>query len=217
MRLSEAEWISARLAELPHARCSPVLNLGSSTAEFRERRQPHIDRLIFAPLRAAGVPVIHADLKRAAGVDIAGDVLLPQVQDELRRRRPKVVLSSNLLEHVHDRDAFARAMVSLLEPGGLVIVTVPHSYPFHADPIDTGFRPTPDELAGLFPTMRRLRGEIVEDVTYAHDLWRRGPRRALRSLLGALRLRGDVARAQRDSLRWLARPFSTSCVVLEAR
>lgn len=213
MRVTEARWIASRLAELSPEQCSPVLNLGSSTAEFRERRQPHIDELVFAPLRAAGITVIHADLKDAPGVDIAGDVLDPAVQQKLLMRTPRVVLSSNLLEHVTDRPTFARAMMALTPPGGRLIVTVPRSYPFHADPIDTGFRPSPDELAALFAQLRLTRGDIVADTTYAGELVRRGPRRALKALLGAVRP-GRVGRSYRDSLRWLHRPFTTTCIVL---
>jgi hypothetical protein len=216
MRQSEARWIADRLAEQPVERLSPFLNVGSQTAEYRERKQPHIDRWIFAPLRERGVEIIHADLKSAPGVDIAGDITAPEVQQLVRARRPRAALSSNLLEHLRDPDTFARVLTSLVEPGGLVLVTVPRSYPYHADPIDTGFRPTPDQLAALFVGARLQRGEVVEDCTYAQELRRGGLRKTARSLVGALRPRGEVGRAQRDKLRWLFRPFTTSCVLLEA-
>lgn len=214
MRPSESRWIAAQLAALPVASISPFLNIGSSTAEFRERKQPHIDREIFSPLRTRGVQVVHMDLKEAPGVDIAGDLGDPDVQARLRELQPKVVLSSNLLEHVREPEVFARVMRSLLAPGGFVLVTVPRSYPYHADPIDTGFRPTPEELAALFPDTRLVTGEVVADSTYGQELWRRGPRRAARALLGALKPGGDAAKNRRDSLKWLVRPFTTSCVVL---
>ncbi|MBA3538037.1 MAG: methyltransferase domain-containing protein [Deltaproteobacteria bacterium] len=219
MRVAEARWIADQLATRSPESISPFLNIGSSTAEFREVKQPHIDRLIFAPLRAAGVEVIHADLKHAPGIDIAGDLMDPAVQSQLRARRPRAVLSSNLLEHVHEPERFARVIGSLLEPGGLALVTVPRSYPYHADPIDTGFRPTPDELARLFPSSTLVRGDVVVDSTYGQELaalGRAGIRKGVRTMLGALRPRGDSARAQRDRLRWLFRPFTTSCIVLRA-
>jgi len=214
MRPTEAAWIANQLAALPVASISPLLNIGSSTAEFRERKQPHIDREIFAPLRAKGVEIIHADLKTAPGVDIAGDLGDPAIQARLRERAPKVALSSNLLEHVREPAQFARVMRSLVGPGGFVVVTVPRSYPFHADPIDTGFRPSPEEIAALFPDTRLVRGEVVTDSTYGQELWRKGPRNAARALLGALRPTGDAGKNRRDSLKWLVRPFTTSCVVL---
>jgi hypothetical protein len=36
-----------------------MLNVGSQTAEFRERGQPWIDRHLFAPLRAAHRQVVY--------------------------------------------------------------------------------------------------------------------------------------------------------------
>lgn len=217
MRPAEARWLAGALLGRPRAEVSPLVNLGSSTAEFRERRQPHIDRELFAPLRAAGVEVIHADLKDAPGVDVAGDLFDPAVQARLRARGPRAILTSNLLEHVRGPATFAAAMRALVGPGALIVATVPRSYPYHADPIDTGYRPSPAELAALFPEAVLERGEEVVDATYLDDLRRWGPRRAARALLGALAPRGEAGRARRDALRWLARPFTTSCVVLRAR
>jgi hypothetical protein len=218
MRVAEARWIADQLLALPRDQISPLLNIGSSTREFREVRQPHIERLIFAPLRAAGVDVIHTDLKAHPGVDVAGDLLEPGVQARLRALRPRAALSSNLLEHVTAPETFARVMSSLIGPGGTLLVTVPRSYPYHADPIDTGFRPTPQDLAALFPDCSLQRGDVVEDTTYGQELVGRGTAgvwKGVRDLVAAVRRRGEVARAYRDRLRWMFRPFSTTCVVLQ--
>jgi hypothetical protein len=217
VRPSEARWIADALAAFPQAQISPFINIGSSTAEFRTSRQPHIDALIFAPMRKAGVDVIHTDLKAQPGVDVAGDLADPAVRDQVKARAPRAALSSNLLEHVPDPAAFARMIESLVEPGGLLVVTVPRSYPYHADPIDNGFRPTPEELARLFPGCTLVRGDVVADTSYGQEILgqgRAGLKKGLRNLVGALRPRGEVARAQRDRLRWLFRPFTTTCVVL---
>jgi hypothetical protein len=215
MRPTEARWIAGRIAALGSA-CSPLLNVGSSTAEFRRTRQPHIETLVFEPLRSSGVEVVHTDIKLGEGVDIAGDVMDEHVRQQIRAARPRAVLCSNLLEHVPQREALASAIRELVEPGGYLIVTVPRSYPFHADPIDTGFRPSPGELAALFPRTSLVEGEVVKDTTYARELVSQPLRKSIRSLLGAMRPTGDAARSQRDRLRWLFREFSTSCVVLRA-
>jgi len=220
MRPTEARWIAAQLLELDPKAISPLVNIGSSTREFREVRQPHIEREIFAPLRARGVDVIHTDLKAQDGVDIAGDLFDPAVQAALHARTPRSALTSNLLEHVTKPAELAAAIGALVEPGGILIATVPRSYPYHADPIDTGFRPSPAELAALFPSFDLLRGEEVADATYAHDLLGHGLAglaKGARDLLAAVRRRGDIARAYRDRLRWLTRPFTTTCVVLRRR
>jgi hypothetical protein len=215
MRTSEAEWIAAQLARLPPADISPLVNLGSSTAEFRERKQPHIDRLIFKPLAAAGVRAIHSDLKEAPGVEIAGDMLDPTVRARLRAAKPKAVLSSNLLEHVHGPERFAAAMTDLVPVGGYLFITAPRSYPYHADPIDTGFRPTPAELAALFPNCTMVWGDVVEDVSFGHELRAKGPLAIVRAALGVLDPRREIGRARRDRVRWLFRPFSATCVVMQ--
>src|SRR4051812_24687708 len=143
---------AARLREILLAQraVSPLLNLGSSTRAFREVAKPHIQDELFGPLAAAGVQVFHCDLKQADGVDLAGDILDAEVRAGLRSRGFKSVLCANLLEHVRDRAAVAAACEEVAGPGGLVLATVPSSYPYHADPIDTLYRPSPAALAALF-------------------------------------------------------------------
>src|SRR5262245_58429456 len=70
MRPSEAKYIAEILGHLPNDAVGPCLNVGSSTRHFREVEQPHVDRLVFAPLAQRGIEVTHADLKPAEGVDI---------------------------------------------------------------------------------------------------------------------------------------------------
>src|SRR5581483_3183181 len=99
----------------------------------------------------------------------------------------------------------------------LPILTVPRSYPYHADPIDTGFRPSPSEHAALLPGFTLVHREVIDDETYARELFGHGLaglEEGARGLSAALRRRGEIARAYRDRLRWLFRPFSTTCVVL---
>lgn len=167
---------AARLREilLGQRAVSPLLNLGSSTREFRETAKPHIYEELFAPLAAAGVRVFHSDLKQADGVDLAGDILDPAVMADLRARNFKCLLCSNLLEHVRDRDAVAAACEEIVGPGGLILATVPSSFPYHADPIDTGYRPAPVDLAALFRMSETILAEEVTGRNYAEDLKVRG-------------------------------------------
>ena len=219
MRVSEAAWIASALADIPVAARGPLLNVGSSTAAFREKKQPHIDHLVFAPLRAAGVEVVHTDLKPEIGVDVAGDLREPTLQAALRARAAGVVLCSNMLEHVADPPGLARILRSLVSAGHLV-VTVPHSYPYHPDPIDTGYRPTPSEIGALFPDCEVIRAEIVEDTTLLGEFIQSGTSglvSAARLMCGALRPIALNGRIHRGRLPWLVRRFSASCVVLRTR
>lgn len=220
MRQAEARWIGATLARLPLCDRGPLVNIGSSTREFREVKQPHIDHLVFAPLRAAGLAVIHTDLKMGDGIDVPGDLRDESVQSRLRAASPRVVLCSNVLEHVVHPHQVASIIESLLPRGGHAIITVPRSYPYHPDPIDTGFRPTPPELMSLFPSCSLVEGVVVEDRSFGHEIvrgGRAGLSKGTRTILGALRVGNEVARAQRDKLRWLLRPFSTTCILIRAQ
>jgi hypothetical protein len=164
----EASWLGARLASLPDEQIFPLLNIGSSTGRFRSVTQPHIDKEIFARLAERGGAVQHVDIKRAPGVDIVGDLHDPAFSDWLRSSvAPRAILVSNLLEHVYDPAAVARVVTAIAPPGGLIIVSGPHAYPYHPDPIDTRFRPSLEEVHALFPGTRLLEGEIVRS-----QVWR---------------------------------------------
>ena len=64
---------------------------------------------------------------------------------------PDAILCCNIFEHVEDRARFASICHDALRPGGYLVVSVPYSYPYHTDPIDTYLRPTPEEIAAMFP------------------------------------------------------------------
>jgi SAM-dependent methyltransferase len=218
----QAEAIRLRRILLDLQGISPLLNLGSSTGHFREVTQPHIERELFAPLRAAGVQVVHCDLKEDEGVDFAGDILDPDVIRRLKTGGFKCILLSNLLEHVRDREAVAVACEEIVGPGGFILATVPSSYPFHADPIDTYYRPSPAELAKTFGRSELLIGEEVEEPTYAEELRARGISvggELLRTVLWALiffvRPRSAVARLHRWF--WYARPRRVAIALLAVR
>ena len=155
------------MAAVPDDALFPLLNVGSSTLEFRARTQPYIDDNIFAPLRARGGKVYHLDLKRAPGVDIVGDLSDLAVLDKIRNLRIRAVIMSNLLEHVSDRKQLCDAVLSILPPGGYIFATGPQSYPYHPDPIDTMFRPTIAEIhAHLVPST------IVESAIIDSGNWK---------------------------------------------
>ncbi|MBX9591015.1 MAG: class I SAM-dependent methyltransferase [Hyphomonadaceae bacterium] len=150
MMYCDAEWLAAVLARYRTEELSPILNLGSSTRHFRQVEQPHVDALIFKPLEARGVKVVHSDLKASDGVDIAGDIFDDATLAAMQATHPKAVICTHMFEHVVNRDELRRRLLSMLPPGGLFFVTVPSSYHEHNDPIDTMYRPTPAELAAMF-------------------------------------------------------------------
>jgi SAM-dependent methyltransferase len=166
MMRCDAEWLGRKLSETSAEELSPVLNLGSSTHHFRTVEQPYIHALVFAPLAARGVKVVHSDLKSAEGVDISGDIFDDADFARLRTVGARTVICTHMFEHVRDRDALKRRLLDLLPEGGRFFVTVPSSYHEHNDPIDTMYRPSPDELAAMFEGHEILERRELEGETY---------------------------------------------------
>ena len=218
----EAEAIRLREILLRQSDISPLLNLGSSTRAFREKAKPHVERELFGPLRAVGIEVVHSDLKQADGVDVAGDILDPIVRARLKARGFKALLIANMLEHVADRAAVAAACEEIVGPGGLILATVPASFPYHGDPIDTGYRPRPEELAASFPGCETVLADEVRGRTYREEIaarsssvWRELARTAGYGLIGFARPKSFRARLSR--WRWYRRPYVVSLALLRVR
>jgi hypothetical protein len=167
MQWVEARWIREQLARLSDEQLFPLVDIGSSTRTFRTAVQPYIDAEVFAPLRARGGPIWHVDRKADEGVDFSGDVLEASFRERLRGLAPRTITAFNLIMHVLDPHAFARALVELVPPGGWLVVTGPVRLPRTPDPIDNGFRATPEEAAALFPGL-----EVVASATLDAGNWR---------------------------------------------
>ena len=215
----DSEAVRLREILLAQGTVTPLLNLGSSTRKFREVTQPHIDAELFRPLEEAGVTVVHSDLKQADGVDLAGDILDPAVMSDLKSRGFRCVLISNLLEHVRNREAVAAACEEIVGTGGLILATVPSSFPFHADPIDTYYRPSPPELAALFKRSRVLLNEELITRTYRDDwkargsvFWKELAKTVGWSLISFARPKSFASRAHR--WLWYSRPYRVSIALL---
>lgn len=221
MRPSEAVWIGKALASIDASSLDPVVELGSSTSEFRTVVQPHIDREIHAPLRERGIRIITTDLKEAPGVDISGDIYDRDIRDSIKAVAPRCVLGCNILEHVEDRGHFAAICDELVAPGGYLIVTGPHEYPYHADPIDTMYRPTVEQVHALFPAYELVKGEIITDNSFGQDLlrkvgWRGLPLFFAQLIAADIVVYGGVERWKQRNHRlfWLFRPYKQYAVLL---
>jgi hypothetical protein len=93
---------------------------------------------------------------------------------------------------------------------------VPYSYPYHADPIDTLYRPNPEELCACFPSYEVLEARTIESESYGDEFIAGGPARMARKLLRMffpfVRPRRWLSHAHR--MLWLFRRYSLSAVVL---
>jgi SAM-dependent methyltransferase len=165
--VEEAKWIESTLAERRLAPGTTVLDIGSSTEDFRTEVQPHIDRHVLAPLRASGAEIVHVDAKSGEGIDVVCDITDPAVDlVEQVGARYGLVLCCNMLEHVVDRPRTVAQVTAAVAPSGALVLTVPGRYRFHEDPIDTMFRPSPQELVELVgevaPQFRPIKAESVQ-------------------------------------------------------
>jgi hypothetical protein len=217
MLSNEAKWVGRVLTGLP-ADAFPLLNVGSQTRWFREVDQPSIEQHLFGPLRRAGRTVVHTDLREGEGIDVSGDLM-----DAAFRRRlvedygVRSVLCCNVLEHVSDPVLIAATLAEVVERrGGHLVVSVPRSFPYHPDPIDTMFRPAPADLNRLVEPLVPVSVTTVRSgslVGYSvgrllHD------RNSAATNLRASTAAHETGRAPReltDLLPWVVRPFVVTC------
>lgn len=179
MFVVEAMWLAEKIAAIPDGSIGPVLNIGSGNLAQRTVRYPEANSLLWGPLAERDVPVLHCDIKDEPGVDIVADLTTSTGRDKIAAVSPGLILCNSLYEHLRDPRPVADAITASLRPGGQLLVTVPHSYPYHADPIDTMFRPSPDVLAEMHPGLEVLDAKLLEASTWRFALGLR-PRRIFR-------------------------------------
>jgi SAM-dependent methyltransferase len=218
MRPEEADTLTRWVRELGLKPGSVCLNLGSSTKEFREHGQPHVAGRFIRPLESDGIRFVHCDMKEADGVDEVGDILDPDFRSRLRRYDAALLVCSNLLEHLTEPELFAKACADLVKDGGYGLFSVPLSYPYHPDPIDTMLRLTPAELAAMMPEWAVVRSAEIEAGNYWRDLrdsgegWSRLVRQIGRVALPFYR--PSRWRENASRLSWLMRKYRVSIVLL---
>lgn len=218
MRPEEADTLTRWVRDLRLEPGSVCLNIGSSTREFRENAQPHITRRFIEPLEKDGIRFIHCDMKDADGVDEVGDILDADFRHRLKRHGAVLLVCSNLLEHLSQPKLFVRACSDLVREGGYGIFSVPLSYPYHPDPIDTMLRLTPDQLAAMVPGWSVVRSGEIEAGSYWRDLRASGDAisRVVRQMARVLMpfYRPHQWRANASRLSWLLRTYRVSIVLL---
>lgn len=119
----------------------PILDLGSSTADFRAR-----PKLPYDLGTILGVRVLSVDAKAAAGVDIVADA--HQLTSAIPADSVNAVICTSLFEHVRRPWIVVRQIASVLRPGGTCVLSAPWVYPEHRDPIDC-YRFSVDGLRAL--------------------------------------------------------------------
>jgi SAM-dependent methyltransferase len=213
---AEAAWLARELERLPVAALSPLLNVGSGHGELTAD-QPWIHGVVYEPLERRGVRVLHHELEPAPGVDVVGDLRDPAFLAGLEKLEIRSVMCCNVLEHVPDRAAVATTIERIIAPGGYAVVSVPRRYPYHPGPIDTLFRPSPDELRRLFPALAEIQAEEIRCESLA-GYWLASPNKRTALVRGfrSFTHRSDDAAASsfRKSVRMLLGSTAVSAVIL---
>ncbi|GLU54920.1 hypothetical protein Dfri01_43810 [Dyadobacter frigoris] len=161
---NESQWISSTIKGNFTNKKMSILNVGSSTLEFRTEIQPYVNEVIFKPLINSGFSVTHLDMKQDVGVDIVGDLTNNEFRNSLKSKKYEIILCANLLEHLENPKNLCTLLYELLDNNGFILVTVPYIYPYHEDPLDTMFRPKPYEIKELFPNnMKIIAQDIVKE------------------------------------------------------
>jgi hypothetical protein len=217
MRTGEEDWISKTLAGWPPDQLTPCLNIGCG------HLGPWKDQGFFLDFKRRGVTIIHFDRTAFPGVDIAGDLFNPACQQRLKALAPRSALLTNVLEHLPKEVlSLVPAIVhDVLADGAILIVTVPRSFPYHADPIDTLYRPTPAELAQLFEPagFDVVASEVIRFDSFLADLRSGGAKNWwhwIFRLLKPFRRWHKWLNAAHSAL-WLFRPYEESLIVLRRR
>jgi len=223
MLIEEAKWLSRQISQVEGDRLFPMLNVGSQTEQFRMVDQPWIHEIIFGPLQERGVQVKHLDLQAGQGVDIVGDLSESKFLAEVKEMSFGSVFCSNLLEHVVNREEIARLLTEVVPSGGFIILSVPYKFPYHPDPIDTMFRPSPEELATLFPNTSVWKKEVVccgTLFTYVLQKLTRDPAHTIRRIFAHRKAKKPSSDTQgggqfRSLIPWLNRTFEVTCLILQ--
>src|SRR5260370_40592396 len=120
MNILESEWLGQRLASLSSDELFPMLNVGSSTEDYRTVEQPWIDANIFAPLRKRGGKIIHLDMKEARAVDVVGDLLDPKFLDRLGPIPGRSVMAPRLFQYMTKRQERIDVLLKIGQPGAYI-------------------------------------------------------------------------------------------------
>jgi len=130
------------------------LDIGSESIEYRTKYQPW-NQEFYDYLKSRGIQVKTMDMDKHANPDYLHDITNP-IDGHF-----DLVIATHLLEHVPilSLGKVAENIEQLVNKNGLLMVSIPQIYPYHAMPIDNGWRPIPKELVKIF------HGEVLATAT----------------------------------------------------
>ena len=226
MKVEESIWIAEHIFKYANPGAK-LLNIGSSTLDFRSIIQPHIEANIFSKLKMRGIATVHTDIQNAKGVDLVGDLLDEEFIKILEKEKFDFILCSNLLEHLEEINPICHIIERILKKNGFAIITVPYNYPYHLDPIDNMFRPNVKELSSKLTNLKLVQGEILKASSYNSKLSKL-EKNYFQKLLNNPKMlaliffrmllpfyKHNIWKKTMFGINRLFKPFSVTCVVLK--
>lgn len=205
---------------------NPVLEIGSSTYKFRNKIKPHIGKNIHSKLSNRGIKIILSDFKPDADIknpedQIIGDVFDERVFNKMLDVKPKCILLCNILEHVNNPNDLCKRILQIANKNTIIIVTVPFSFPYHQDPIDTLFRPSPKELVTNFTDVELIHEEIIQGTNFGEQLkelslfsaFLRIAKEVIKIIIHLITF--QIKKIKYSRLFWFRKNYSVSLVVLK--
>ena len=222
----EAEKIGNILESYEKNDINPVLEIGSSTYKFRNKIKPHIAKNIHSKLSNRGIKIILSDFKPDLDIknsedQIIGDVFDEKVFNKMQDVKPKCILLCNILEHVNNPNDLCKRILQIANEKTIIVVTVPFSFPYHRDPIDTLFRPSPKELVANFTDVELIHKEIIEGTNFGEQLkelslfsaFSRIAKEVIKIIIHLITF--QIKKIKYSRLFWLRKNYSVSLVVMK--
>lgn len=124
----------------------PYLEVGSKDYGSTENLRGLVPR---------GEEYLGVDQEAGPGVDVVLDLTLPfpEIDARLGGRRFGTIFCLSVLEHCQSPWQMAENLSGLLRPGGVLFVSAPFAWKFHAYPSDY-WRFTPEGIRRLFPQLQ---------------------------------------------------------------
>ena len=120
--------------------------------------------------------VIHIDCQAYDGINIVSNLIDPSTYKKINKKRgKKIFFLCNVLEHVYakDRKKILNNIYQCMNSKDGLIISVPYDYPYHADPIDTLYRPSAKALS--MEIRIRWKNKIIIKSGFFFDEFKRMP------------------------------------------
>ena len=147
----EAKELTKLIFSKMKSKLGRTLNLGSTTTDLRQKSIIKFQECLIDNSNT----LCNVDIKNGPGVHLVANIMDEEGFKCIEKFSPTTVIATNILEHVLDPKQFIKRILEIKNLK-YILITVPYNYPFHPDPIDNGFRPSPKELLKIVPNYKKI-------------------------------------------------------------